>query len=83
MSEPNNFDVLKTMSARGMRINMSDQWCHVRKTKRGTQVTVGIGGDFVAVIADGKYLVAMYLIDAEQYFAVHEELANVQPEAAK
>lgn len=83
MKKAGNFDVMKRMSELDRDIRMSDQILRIQSTKRGTQVTIGIGGDLVAAIADGKLFGGLYLMDKAQFFQTQRELDAELAQAAR
>lgn len=66
--------VMQRMAERDMDIRMTTTFLHLKKVKRGTEVTLGIAGDVVASIADGTLIGGLYLVDKKEFFAVKEEL---------
>lgn len=83
MSDVNNFDVLKEMSTRNQRIFLGLDVLGVRKTKAGTVVEVGIGGDFIGDIAAGRVAAVLLIWDREQYEAIRAELASALRESSR
>jgi hypothetical protein len=71
-----DFQVMGVMSARNLDIRMSDQIVRLQRTRQGTQVTVGIGCDAMAV-STGRLIGALYLIDNAQFEAVRSELEGM------
>ena len=76
MSKVSNFDVLKTMSQRGMSVQLAplDNIVELRKVKAGTNVTIGVAGDVVGAIYNNKFVGGLILADAEQYRQIKNEL---------
>ena len=70
------FDVFKAMSRRNMDIRLStlDNIIQLRKVKAGTNVTIGVYGDIVGSVFNGKFVGGLLLADKEQYQAVLKEL---------
>ena len=67
MSEPNYFDVMKEMSARNLEIYFGPDILRAQKVKAGTQITVGIGGDLIAAIVDGRIVGGLFLWNRKQF----------------
>ena len=65
----NNFDVLKRMSTDDKDIRMAtlENVVHMRKVKAGTQVTLGVEGDVITGIMNGKFGGCFLLYDWEQF----------------
>jgi len=72
----NSFDVLKSMCERSMSVWYAplSNVLRARKVKAGTQLTFGVGGDFVAVLLDRKVVGGLVLADKEQFDLVKSEL---------
>lgn len=72
----NNFDVMKTMSERGMKIYLAPMSNVVRmqKTKRGDEITFGCEDGMMFGINDGKYVGGMILCDKEEFNRAKAEL---------
>lgn len=45
---------------------------NVQKTKAGTIVSIGIGGDHVAAIANRTKIAVLLLVDADEYFRLEK-----------
>ena len=76
--EVNNFDVLKEMSRRDLRILLGLDVLGARKNRHGTVVEVGIGVDLIGDIAADRVAVVLLVWDRAQYKAVRDELAKAQ-----
>ena len=74
----NNFDVLKEMSRRNGRIALGLDVLGVRKTKAGTVVEVGIGGDLIGDIAAGRMAAVLLVFDRAEYDQVSKELGEAR-----
>ena len=75
----NNFDVLKEMGKRKLDIQLAplDNISRLRKTKLGTQVTIGVAGDLVGAIGmEGKYVGGLILANKAEFNAVKAEMAK-------
>lgn len=72
----NNFDVMKLMGERNLDIQLAPlgNVLRVHKVKAGTQVTIGVGGDVVAGIADGRFVGGLILADQEQFHRLKQEM---------
>lgn len=79
-SSVNNWDVLKTMSARNMDIGLAPlsnvEGVTYIKSKGGCVVRIGFPGNIVGKIARGGYLGGLILADADQYEQVRKELED-------
>ena len=70
MSNVNNFDVLKAMCARNLDIHIAplSNITNLKKVKAGTQVTIGVGGDWVAKLGlEQAYVGGLLLANKEQF----------------
>lgn len=78
MAEVNNFDVLKAMAAANLDIQLAPLDNLVRATagKAGTQVTIGVPGNIVGALMNGKYLGGLILADAKQYAETRRKLST-------
>lgn len=77
MSKIGHFDICKAMALGNMNIVMAplDNVTDIRKVKAGTNVTIGIAGDYVAAIGlQNKYVGGLLLCDREQYFSTKAQL---------
>lgn len=76
--KPNGFDVMKAMSAkeRDIRLAPIGNVTRVQKTKRGTLVTIGVEGDVIAGLAQGRFLGGLILCDREDWRKTEAELAE-------
>lgn len=72
-----HFDICNAMSLANMDISVSPlkNITYLKKTKHGTEVTIGVAGDLVAAIGlQNKFVGGLMLIDREQYFQTKERL---------
>lgn len=73
-----HFDICKEMARRSLDIRMSllENVTNLRYSKRrkGTDVTIGIDGNLVGEIFNGKFVGGLLICDKEQYFTVKNEL---------
>ena len=69
MSDVNNFDVLKRMSAENKDIRMapSSNFLRMQTVKAGTQITVGVEGDVVGSIFSGELVGCLLLFNKKQF----------------
>lgn len=72
------FDICKEMAKRNMDIRMSPlenvlNMRYSEKTK-GTRVEIGVDGNVIAAIFNGKLVGGLLLCDKEQYFKLRDEL---------
>lgn len=76
MSEPNNVDVLKAMGEANKDIRMAPlgNILRVQYTKLGTQITIGVEGNLVAAIMNGRFVGGLILADKRQFDEVKAEL---------
>jgi hypothetical protein len=76
-----HFDILKAMCERNMDIRLSplDNVTHMKLVHkdRDTQVTIGVGGNVLMGIYDGKFIGGLILCDKTQYFKIKEELEKL------
>ena len=73
----NNFDVLKEMSVRDMKVGLSplDNIVNLKKVKHGTQVTIGVAGDLVAALGiEHKFVGGLILADKDEFNALKSEM---------
>jgi hypothetical protein len=75
-ARPTAFEVMAAMSKadRDIRLATLDNVLRVQKVRAGTQVTIGVAGDVVAAILNGRLIGALYLCDARQYAETEREL---------
>lgn len=77
-AEINNWDVLKTMSARNMDIGLAPlsnlEGATYNQRKGGSLVRIGYPGNILAGIARHEYIGGLILANAEQYEQVRKEL---------
>jgi hypothetical protein len=76
----NNFDVLKEMGVRDMKVGLSplDNIVNLKKVKQGTQVTIGVAGDLVAALGiEHKFVGGLILADKDEFNAVRSEMYKV------
>lgn len=76
MRRPDNFDVLREMSARGGNIQIAplNNILRMQKVKLGTQITIGVGGDVLTGITMGKFVGGLLLADRDEFTAIQLEL---------
>jgi hypothetical protein len=69
MPKANSFDVMKAMCAANGKIQVAPlgNILNMRKTKAGTQLTIGVAGDVIAGILLGEYLGGLILCDKAEY----------------
>lgn len=72
----NNFDILKRMSAENKRIMLGLDVLGAKKTRAGTVVEIGIGGDWIGQIASGKVRAVLLLWDQDEYEATRLAIAG-------
>lgn len=78
--EVNNFDVLKRMSAESKDVKLCTTVTELDYTaKKGTKVTVGVPGNVVFDIRDGKTGVFLLLVNWEQF----EEMKRIMRSEGK
>ena len=73
----NNFDVLKEMGVRDMKVGLSplDNIVNLKKVKHGTQVTIGVAGDLVAALGiEHKFVGGLILADKDEFNALKSEM---------
>lgn len=72
----NNFDVLKAIGERNGSIQLAplSNIINMKKVKAGTQITIGVGGDVIFGIMEGKYVGGLILADKAQFDAIKEEM---------
>ena len=73
----NNFDVLKEMGVRDMKVGLSplDNIVNLKKVKHGTEVTIGVAGDLVAALGiENKFFGGLLLADKENFNALKSEM---------
>ena len=78
----NNFDVLKTMAERNLKISIAPLSNVIRANyyaKRGTEVTIGCAGQIVVELERGAFVGGLILADREQYEQICKELAAAPP----
>jgi hypothetical protein len=63
----NNFDVLKRMCADNLDIGMATEMLNMRKVNAGTQVTIGVPGDFIGKLFSGQVIACLLLYDKDQF----------------
>ena len=76
----NNFDVLKEMGVRDMKVGLSplDNIVNLKKVKHGTQVTIGVAGDLVAALGiEHKFVGGLILADKDEFGALKSEMQKV------
>ncbi len=76
----NNFDVLKEMGARDMKVALSplDNIVNLKKVKHGTQVTIGVAGDLVAALGiEHKFVGGLILADKQEFNALKAEMLKI------
>lgn len=78
----NNFDILKTMASRNLDIRMSplDNISNMKVTHKGqdTDVTIGVRGNVILQIMNGRLIGGLLLYDKKQYFEIKTELEHTQ-----
>jgi hypothetical protein len=69
MPRPNNFDVMKAMCAANRKIQIAPlgNILRMRKTKRGTEVTIGVSGDIIMELMAGDYVGGLILCDKAEF----------------
>lgn len=78
----NNFDVLKEMGVRNMKISLSplDNIVNLSKVKLGTQVTIGVAGDLVAALGiEHKFVGGLILADKDEFNGIRSEMLKLPP----
>ena len=80
-----SFDVLKVMSERDMDIRLAplENIAELKKVKAGTEVTIGVEGDLVGAIFNGKFVGGLILADRDQFQRVKQELTGADIEEVK
>ena len=76
----NNFDVLKEMGVRDMKVGLSplDNIVNLKKVKQGTQVTIGVAGDLVAALGiERRFVGGLILADKDEFNALKSEMQKV------
>jgi hypothetical protein len=71
------WDVLKEMSDsdnQALRLAPIDQVTYLQKVKAGTKVTIGVAGDVVGAIAEGKFIGGFLMVDRKEYEKVLAKL---------
>ncbi|MDD5304014.1 MAG: hypothetical protein PHS14_13015 [Elusimicrobia bacterium] len=76
MSDINSFEVLKVMGERNLDIRLAplSNILRMQKTKHGTQVTIGVGGDVLQPIYAGRFVGGLILADKDQFEETKREL---------
>lgn len=77
VSEPKkagHFATLQRMADRNGKVFFGPDILRAQQTKKGTQVTVGIGGALVADIANGKLAGGLLLWDVDEYQKTAREI---------
>lgn len=80
-----SFEVFQAMSAANDQRLMAAPLGNIisaRKVRAGTQVTIGVGGDVVGAIAQGRLVGGLILVDRDAFKEV-EECLNSPEERAK
>jgi hypothetical protein len=72
----NNFDVMKVMAERNKDIRLAPltNITQVRKVKAGTLITIGVEGDVIGRIANGRFCCGLILADKDQFHEIKAEL---------
>jgi hypothetical protein len=72
----NNFDVLKAMGERGLKVTLAplSNILNMRKVKAGTQVTIGLEGDLIMPLLEGKFVGGLILADQAEFYRVKADL---------
>lgn len=73
----NNFDVLKEMGVRDMKVAVSPlhNIVNLKKVKQGTQVTIGVAGDLVAALGiEHKFVGGLILADKDEFDTIKSEM---------
>jgi hypothetical protein len=76
----NNFDVLKEMGQRNLKIQLAPLYnvTSLKKTKHGTQVTIGVAGDIVAALGlENKFVGGLILADKEEFNRTKSEMLKI------
>lgn len=71
------FDVFKALveeDNKGIHLAPLNNIIRARKVKAGTEVTIGVAGDMVAPIMEGRYRGGLILCDRDEYVTVEKEL---------
>lgn len=75
-----HFDICKEMARRNkdIRMSMLENVTNLRYSKRskGTTVSIGVDGNLVGAIFNGKFVGGLLLCDKEQYFDIQRELVG-------
>lgn len=72
-----SFDVLKAMvdeDNKGITLAPLNNLVRAKKTKHGTEVTIGVGGDVIAGIMRGDYVGGLLLADKKAFDVVRTRL---------
>lgn len=71
----NDLDKLSQMANNNQNIRMSTSLVRADKVKAGGHITMGIDGETLMelVLHPEKYMVALYVIDREQFNAIKDE----------
>jgi len=69
MPKANSFDVMKAMCAANGKIQIAPlgNILNMRKTKAGTQLTIGVAGDVITGILLGNYVGGLILCDKAEF----------------
>ena len=69
MPKVNNFDVMKAMCASNGKIQIAPlgNILSMRKTKKGTQLTIGVAGDVIMGMMAGEYVGGLILCDRAEF----------------
>ena len=83
MSKPNALDIFSHMvETNDKAITMAPlgNVTHLKKVRAGTNVTIGVAGDVVGAIYEGKYVGGLILCDKKRFDEVKAEMeAEVKP----
>jgi hypothetical protein len=72
----NNFDVMKAMGEQNKDIRLAPMAniLRLQKVKAGTQITIGVEGDVVGAIANGRFVGGLILADKAQFDETKRQL---------
>ena len=75
---PNNFDVLKRMSDEDQDIRLATlaNILSMKKVKAGTQIVLGVEGDVLIGILEGKFGGCFLLYDWKQFTETRKKMEN-------
>ncbi len=76
----NNFDVLKEMGARNLKMSLAplDNITNLKKVKSGTHVTIGVAGNVVAALGlESRFVGGLILADKAEFNALKSEMLKL------